>query len=100
MTRLNKNCATCGQKFESVFEASDHELKGDDATFDPVLLLPGRESIKVGTLLRKIFAVADDEVVVRGLIEEVYELLWLSEYFPEDVHDVYFDLVKAEHTHS
>ena len=88
----SKKCPICGEVFNSVFDATDHLIVEGEGPFDPSIILPSGWKIRVGSILREMHAVAADPEHVRDLCEQVYGILYLAEYEPDDMDDLFFRL--------
>lgn len=71
-------CPECGQKFDNVFEATEHIME-DDEEFDPALLLPGGFKLMIGSLLKFFYAHANEPDVIKKITQSTYMTLFAAE---------------------
>lgn len=71
-------CNDCNIEFEDSFKLIDHFLD-DDEEFDPYYILPGGFKIMLGSLLRFMFAHADDPEQIKLISQSTYVTLFASE---------------------
>ena len=71
-------CNDCNIEFEDSFQLIDHFLD-DDEEFDPYYILPGGFKIMLGSLLRFMFAHADDPEQIKLISQSTYVTLFASE---------------------
>ena len=81
-------CPICKMRFESIFEATDHELLEGEKVFNPSLIMSEGMSMEIGSLLRIIHAASDDPEAVRAHCEAAYGMLWVAENFPRQLERV------------
>ena len=85
-------CPECGQKFENVFEATDHILE-DDESFDPALILPGGFKLLIGSLLRYMYEHADNAKAIQEITQSTYMTLFAAEADSEILGEMVEDMV-------
>jgi hypothetical protein len=85
-------CPECGERFENVFEATDHLLE-DDEEFDPALVLPNGARLMIGSLLRCLFKYADKPEQVRSITQSTYMTLFTAETQPEAIKDIVDEMI-------
>jgi len=85
-------CPQCGERFENVFEATDHLLE-DDEEFDPALVLPNGARLMIGSLLRCLFKYADKPEQVRSITQSTYMTLFTAETQPEAIKDIVDEMI-------
>lgn len=71
-------CNDCNIEFEDSFQLIDHFLE-DDEEFDPYYILPGGFKIMLGSLLRFMYAHADDPEQIKLISQSTYVTLFASE---------------------
>lgn len=86
------DCPECGQKFDNVFEATEH-LMEDDEEFDPALILPGGFKLMIGSLLKFMYFNADDEDMIRKITQSTYMTLFAAETQADSLADMVEDMV-------
>ena len=95
-----KPCDICGERFDNVFEMIDHLQEEGEPPFDPVLLLPNRYRLLVGTLLRLIYEQSNKPSQVRKITEGAYMNLYLAETdqqaMRENIEDVLVEQFVSE----
>jgi len=87
------DCPECGQPFDNIFEATDHLLEDGEEEFNPELLLPNGFSLMIGSVLRCIYSIADDEKQVKDICETTYATLYAAETNPGAMKDIIQDIV-------
>jgi hypothetical protein len=85
-------CPECGQKFDNVFEATDHLLEEDDE-FDPALVLPNGYRLMIGSLLRCMYRYAEEPEQIRSITQDTYMTLFTAETQPDVILDVIEDMI-------
>lgn len=85
-------CPECGERFENVFEATDHLLE-DDEEFDPALVLPNGYRLMIGSLLRCMYRYADKPEHIKGIAESTYMTLFTAETQPNIVAGIIEDMI-------
>lgn len=85
-------CPECGQKFDNVFEATDHLLE-DEESFDPALILPGGFKLLIGSLLRYMFEHADKPGAIKDITQSTYMTLFAAEADSEMLGEMVEDMV-------
>ncbi len=85
-------CPECGERFENVFEATDHLLE-DDEEFDPALVLPNGARLMIGSLLRCLFKYADKPEQIRSITQSTYMTLFTAETQPEAIKDIVEEMI-------
>ena len=85
-------CPECGQKFENVFEATEHILE-DDESFDPALILPGGFKLLIGSLLRYMYEHADNPKAIQEITQSTYMTLFAAEADSEMLGEMVEDMV-------
>jgi len=85
-------CPECGEKFENVFEATDHLLEEDDE-FDPALILPNGYKLMIGSLLKCLYRYANSPDDVKRIAQETYLTLFLAETDPRTIVDTIEDMI-------
>lgn len=85
-------CPECGERFENVFEATDHLLE-DNEEFDPALVLPNGARLMIGSLLRCLFKYADKPEQVRSITQSTYMTLFTAETQPEAIKDIVDEMI-------
>jgi hypothetical protein len=89
------NCPECGQRFENVFDATDHILEDED-DFDPALILPNGYKLMIGSLLRAIYASIGDDDKISDIVESTYVTLFTAETRPNMVAGMIQDIIVSE----
>ena len=92
MDRSIPPCPECGEHFANVFEATDHLLE-DDEEFDPVLILPNRARLMIGSLLRCLYKYADKPDQIRTITQSTYMTLFTAETQPEAIKDIVEEMI-------
>lgn len=85
-------CPECGERFENVFDATDHLLE-EDEEFDPALILPNGYRLMIGSLLRCMYRYADAPEQIRSLTQDTYMTLFTAETDPDTVVSVVEDMI-------
>jgi hypothetical protein len=85
-------CPQCGERFENVFEATDHLLE-DDEEFDPALVLPNGAKLMIGSLLRCLYKYANKPEQVRSITQSTYMTLFTAETQPEAIKDIVEEMI-------
>ncbi len=85
-------CPQCGERFENVFEATDHLLEDDDE-FDPALTLPNGAKLMVGSLLRCLYRYADRPDQIKSITQSAYMTLFTAETQPEMVRKIVEEMI-------
>ena len=92
-----KPCATCGEQFANVFEATDHLVEeGGDEIFDPCLILPGGYSLMIGSLLRCLFSHANNPAQIKSITQSTYATLYAAELSPKGMQKIIEEMVVSE----
>lgn len=86
-------CPECGERFENVFEATDHLLEDDEPEFDPALILPAGYKLMVGSLLRCIYRYAYDPEQIEEIVQSTYMTLYTAEKNPNTISEVVEDMI-------
>ena len=92
MNREIPPCPQCGERFENVFEATDHLLEDDD-DFDPALVLPNGARLMVGSLLRCLYKYADRPDQIKSITQSTYMTLFTAETQPEAIKDIVEEMI-------
>jgi predicted metal-binding transcription factor (methanogenesis marker protein 9) len=87
-----KPCPECGERFENVFEATDHLLE-EDEEFDPALILPNGYRLMIGSLLRCFYRYADEPEKIKDVAQDTYMTLFTVEMEPSTVVEVIEDMI-------
>jgi hypothetical protein len=85
-------CPQCGERFENVFEATDHLLE-DDEEFDPALVLPNGAKLMIGSLLRCLYKYANKPEQVKSITQSTYMTLFTAETQPEAIKDIVEEMI-------
>jgi hypothetical protein len=85
-------CPECGERFENVFEATDHLLE-DDEEFDPALVLPNGARLMIGSLLRCLFKYANKPEQIKSITQSTYMTLFTAETQPEAIKDIVEEMI-------
>jgi len=85
-------CPDCGERFENVFEATDHLLE-DDEEFDPALVLPNGARLMIGSLLRCLFKYANKPEQIKSITQSTYMTLFTAETQPEAIKDIVEEMI-------
>jgi hypothetical protein len=85
-------CPQCGERFENVFEATDHLLE-DNEEFDPALVLPNGARLMIGSLLRCLFKYADKPEQIKSITQSTYMTLFTAETQPEAIKDIVEEMI-------
>lgn len=92
-----KPCATCGEQFANVFEATDHLVEeGGEEIFDPCLILPGGYSLMIGSLLRCLFSHANNPAQIKSITQSTYATLYAAELSPKGMQEIIEEMVVSE----
>ena len=76
MSKVSKEkCSYCGTHFSSIFEETDHLVPAGKESFNPSIVLPGGYHLKVGTLLRYIYANRANPNRVSSIVQGAYATL-------------------------
>jgi len=86
-------CPTCGERFENVFEATDHLLEDDENEFDPELALPNGYSLGVGSLLRCLYSHAYEPERIKEITQNTYATLYASSIDPDSMIEHIEDII-------
>ena len=92
MNREIPPCPQCGERFENVFEATDHLLEDDD-DFDPALVLPNGARLMVGSLLRCLYKYANRPDQIKSITQSTYMTLFTAETQPEAIKDIVEEMI-------
>jgi hypothetical protein len=92
MSRDIPPCPECGERFENVFEATDHLLE-DDEEFDPALVLPNGARLMIGSLLRCLYKYADKPEQIKSITQSTYMTLFTAETQPEAIKDIVEEMI-------
>jgi hypothetical protein len=92
MNREIPPCPQCGERFENVFEATDHLLEDDD-DFDPALVLPNGARLMVGSLLKCLYKYADRPDQIKSITQSTYMTLFTAETQPEAIKDIVEEMI-------
>lgn len=85
-------CPECGERFENVFEATDHLLE-DDEEFDPALVLPNGARLMIGSLLRCLYKYANKPEQIKSITQSTYMTLFTAETQPEAIKDIVEEMI-------
>lgn len=85
-------CPDCGERFENVFEATDHLLE-DGEEFDPALVLPNGARLMIGSLLRCLFKYANKPEQIKSITQSTYMTLFTAETQPEAIKDIVEEMI-------
>ena len=85
-------CPECGERFENVFQATDHLLEDVDE-FDPALLLPNGTKLMIGSLLRCLYKYADKPEQVKTITQSTYMTLFTAETQPEIIKNIVEEMI-------
>ena len=86
-------CPLCGEHFEDIFEATDHLLEEGDLEFDPKLILPNGYTLMVGSLLRCLFANANNPKEIKAITQSTYATLYAAETNPGEMKSIIEDMI-------
>jgi len=86
------NCPKCGQKFDNVFDATEHMMEDGDE-FDPALILPGGFKLMIGSLLKFMYFNADDEDIIKKIAQSTYMTLFAAEVEADTLAGMVEDMV-------
>jgi len=92
MDRSIPPCPECGERFDNVFEATDHLLEDDDE-FDPALVLPNGARLMIGSLLRCLYKYADKPDQIKTITQSTYMTLFTAETQPEAIKDIVEEMI-------
>jgi len=92
MDRNIPPCPECGQRFNNVFEATDHILEDDDE-FDPALILPNGARLMIGSLLRCLYKYANKPDQIKTITQSTYMTLFTAETQPEAIKDIVEEMI-------
>jgi len=92
MDRSIPPCPECGQRFNNVFEATDHILEDDDE-FDPALILPNGARLMIGSLLRCLYKYANKPDQIKTITQSTYMTLFTAETQPEAIKDIVEEMI-------
>jgi len=92
MTKEIPPCPECGERFENVFQATDHLLEDDDE-FDPALLLPNGTRLMIGSLLRCLYKYANKPEQVKAITQSTYMTLFTAETQPEVIKNIVEEMI-------
>lgn len=91
-------CATCGEHFDNIFEATDHLIETDgEEEFDPRLILSSGYSLMVGSLLRCLYSYADNPTEIKEITQSTYAALFAAENNPSEMKELVEDMIVHEH---
>jgi len=85
-------CPECGEKFDNVFQATDHLLE-DDEKFDPSLILPNGARLMIGSLLRCLYKYAEQPEQVKVITQSAYMTLFTAETQPEAIKSIVEEMI-------
>ena len=88
-------CHECEEEFEDSFALIDHLLP-EDEEFDPYYILPNGMKLMLGTMMRYLFAHADEPERVKMLAQSTYITLFASEMQSEMVEELIHDMVVSQ----
>ena len=92
-----KPCATCGEQFANIFEATDHLVEeGGEEIFDPCLILPGGYSLMIGSLLRSLYKHANNPAQIKSITQSTYATLYAAEISPKGMQEIIEEMVVSE----
>ena len=92
-----KLCATCGEQFANVFEATEHMVEeGGVEIFDHCLILPGGYSLMIGSLLRCLFSHANNPAQIKSITQSTYATLYAAELSPKGMQEIIEEMVVSE----
>ena len=86
------SCPECGQKFDNVFDATEHMMEDGDE-FDPALILPGGFKLMIGSLLKFMYFNADDEDIIKKIAQSTYMTLFAAEVEADTLAGMVEDMV-------
>jgi len=86
-------CPICNEEFQNIFEAADHLLEENEEEFDPKLILPNGYSLMIGSLLRRIYELANYPEDVMKVCESTYGILYAAETNPGAMKNIIQDIV-------
>jgi hypothetical protein len=92
MDRSIPPCPECGERFDNVFEATDHLLEDDDE-FDPALVLPNGARLMIGSLLRCLYKYANKPDQIKTITQSTYMTLFTAETQPEAIKDIVEEMI-------
>lgn len=92
MKNKPKDCPECGERFDNVFDATDHLLE-DDEEFDPALVLPNGYRLLIGSLLRCMYRYAEEPEQIKDITQSTYMTLFTAETSPSTVVEVIEDMI-------
>jgi uncharacterized membrane protein len=85
-------CNECDTHFEDSFELIDHVLE-DDEEFDPYLILPNGIKLLLGSLLRYVFAHAEEPDKIKVITQSTYVTLFAAENGYNPLEELIEDMV-------
>jgi hypothetical protein len=92
MNRKIPPCPECGERFENVFEATDHLLE-DGEEFDPALVLSNGARLMIGSLLRCLYKYANKPEQIKSITQSTYMTLFTAETQPEAIKDIVEEMI-------
>ena len=92
MNRKIPPCPECGERFENVFEATDHLLE-DGEEFDPALVLSNGARLMIGSLLRCFYKYANKPEQIKSITQSTYMTLFTAETQPEAIKDIVEEMI-------
>jgi hypothetical protein len=92
MNRKIPPCPECGERFENVFEATDHLLE-DNEEFDPALVLSNGARLMIGSLLRCLYKYANKPEQIKSITQSTYMTLFTAETQPEAIKDIVEEMI-------
>ena len=92
-------CHECKQEFENSFDLVDHLLP-EDEEFDPYYILPMGTKLMLGSLLRYIYAHADQPTRVQSMVQSTYITLFAAEMEYDKVDEMVEDMVVSQEMHN
>jgi hypothetical protein len=92
MNRKIPPCPECGERFENVFEATDHLLE-DGEEFDPALVLSNGARLMIGSLLRCLYKYANKPEQIKSITHSTYMTLFTAETQPEAIKDIVEEMI-------
>lgn len=91
-------CHECKLEFDNSFDLIDHLLP-EDEEFDPYYVLPSGMKLMLGTMMRYLFAHAQEPARIEKLAQSTYITLFASEMQYEDVEELVQDMVVSQEMH-
>lgn len=85
---MTNKCSFCGEHFSSSFEKAKHLTVDGSLAINPKFYLNERAFIELGTLLERIYRLANDPEHIRTIVDEAYGVIIDAEEAVYELHNM------------